>query len=278
MRSVVLRKDGFYLRETDTSTRPWSEKPERLLDNGEWLFEWVECLDGIEGKVTLGDVFAILAKLDKGERALFAALAEAGNIVAFIEEAQKPTTEKSDLDYIEIYRFVEISWYKREGVPVFEDNVISSGRCEGDPQRYAFDFTPVNKLLHCEIRLLPTTRFYDFRKDYNENGEFVRPLHDPPFDKQPDDPDYDPNVYPTVNGKPCTCAQCEGEHFSTTYKLGEVLWAIFDDICFHGAPASRDERMDDLMQTVDDYHAGKLETVPLDEVLDRAKKKPSEGT
>jgi hypothetical protein len=266
MNGLVLRKDGFYLREWNSEKGAYD--PEQLLEDGKWLFRWTDALE-LEGRVTLGDVFAILAELSEGERQLFSALAEAGDIGAFIEEAQKPLTgehsETNSLDYIEIYRFVEINWYKREGIPDFECRVLTSGCCKDDPQRYSFDFTPVNALLHCELRLLPTTRFYDNRNDYNEKGKFARPPHNPPFDKMSDDPDYDPNQYPTVNGKPCTCAECEGEHFTTSCKLGEVMLALFDDICFHGTPEMRDERLEDLIQTRDEVLSGKVEMVPLDE-------------
>lgn len=102
-------------------------------------------------------------------------------------------------------------------------------------------------------------RFYDNRGDYNEKGEFVRLPHNPPFDKMDD-----PNTYPTVNGQYCTCKECEGEHFSTTYTLGEFMLALFDDICFHGTPASRDERMENLIRVRDEVLSGKMETVSLD--------------
>lgn len=260
MNTVILRKDGFHLRWWNSETREYEERP--LADDGEWLFEWIEGLE-LDGKITLGDIFVILAKLDAGERALFSALAEAANISDFIEEAQKPAVRKSDIDYIEVYRYAEINWYKREGIPDFEDRVVSKGCCEGDPQAYGIGFTPVNELLHCEIRLSPTAHFYDNRNNYNEQGEFVWPPHDPPFDKQPDDPAYDPNEYPTVGGKPCECIRCNGERFTTCYELGEFMRAVFDDICFHGVPASRDERLDDLLRRKEEVESGKAKLVKL---------------
>lgn len=266
MGSLILKKDGFYLREWNSEKRDYD--PDELLDDGRWLLEWTEHLAEIEPGVTLGHLFGILAKLSEGERALFSSLAEAANIGLYIEEAAKPAKRRSDIDYIQIYRHAEIDWYKREGLPNFECDVMASGRCENDPVRYALDGLPVNEILHCELRLEPTMRFWDNRNDYDEKGKYKVVAHVPPFDKQPDDPDFDPNVYPTVNGKVCTCTVCCGEQFETSYKLGEVMWAVFDDICFHGSPEGRDAFFGDLLQRVDEcqeaLRTGKVEILPED--------------
>lgn len=274
MDGVTLKKDGFYYCSWNGDKRIW--ETEKIPDDLSWILAWAEDFE-VDAGVTLGDIFAILALLDDPSRKLFEQLAEVYNLDAFIEEAGKPAVEKSDIDYIEIRRYVELSWYKREGLPSFENHVGTSGRCENDPHAYALDFTPVNQLLHCEIRLSPDMRFDDNRGDYNEKGEFSRPPHELPFDKTPADPDFDPNAYPTVNGKVCECTQCDGEKFTTSYTLGEFMRALFDDIAFHGDPATRDERMGELIQTRDDYFAGKLETVPLEDVLDPDSKKPGKN-
>jgi len=246
MHTVILRKDGFYLHSWNEETRAYD--PDRLLDNGDWLLEWTEDFE-LEGTVTLGDVFAILAKLDTLDINLFSALSRS-NIAPFLAEAQKPLTEvRSDLDYIEMYRFIQIhARYRRKDLPTFENYVTAHGRTNGDQQNYSLDFTPVNKLLHCEIRLSPVAHFYDFRNDRNEKGEFVRPPHNPPFDEQP----WPPEKPATVNGKPCECKECCGEQFSTSYKLGEFLWALFDDMTFNGTPEGRGEMMEMLIQRKDE--------------------------
>jgi len=263
MHTVILRKDGFYLHSWNEETRAYD--PDRLLDDGNWLLEWTEDFE-LEGTVTLGDVFAILAKLDPHDINLFSALSRL-NIAPFLAEAQKPLTEaRSDIDYIEMYRFIEVSWYKRKGLPRFESYVTASGRTTGDLVNYSLDFTPVNKLLHCEIRLSPIARFYDTRDHYNEKGKFVLSPHNPPFDEQP----WPPEKPATVDGKPCECKECCGERFSTSYKLGECMWALFDDITFNGTPEARDEMMEMLIQRKDECleaeAKGEIEVIDSDDL------------
>lgn len=259
MANVILKQDGFYLEEWNSETRDYDVT---LLKGLDWLLEWGSPVE-LEGKVTLQDIFNHLEALEDFELDLFAKLAEAGNVKAFLEESRQPVEDSQDrlLDYITIHRHVEIGWYKHEGLPVLEDYVVASARVEGDPAHYAYDFTPTNRLMQCEIRLDPHAHFHDERNMYNDAGEWAYPPHNPPFDARDD-----PNEWPTVNGKPCECAQCCGETFETSIKLGEFFWALFDDIAFHGNPVQRDERMGDLVATKDAYFAGELETVALEDL------------
>ncbi|MFH1609227.1 MAG: hypothetical protein ABID40_01180 [Candidatus Bipolaricaulota bacterium] len=237
LRGKVLKKDGFHLR---------GKGGDALLEDSGWILEWSNPVE-LEDGVTFGDVFAILGRLDPGGRALLGTLIGASDLSVLIEEAAKPSERRSDIDYIEVLRHVEISWYRRKGLPCFTDWFVAVGHRYGDPGCYDYCSYPVNEMLHCVIRLLPAVRFYDYRDDYDVDGKFVRPPHSPPFDESPDGPCGNSD-HRLVDGKPCECVECKGERFATTITLGEFIAALLGDVWSRGSADECDEHLVDLLR------------------------------
>jgi len=159
----------------------------------------------------------------------------------FVDEGLNGPAEEKSVDHIVLgWRSSISDDYYNEGETVFEGCVDMHGLVDGEDETYALDFTPINKLVDCDIRLDRTLEVIDERKE-SQN-------------KNPDGP-----LYPTL--------------FKTNkdFSLRNILHGIFWELSFHGGPKSRDQKREELMETMRRIDAGEEELIPWEEIKERLK-------
>ncbi|KKM66175.1 hypothetical protein LCGC14_1483880, partial [marine sediment metagenome] len=89
-----------------------------------------------------------------------------GWLKEFVDEGlSKPSKEKS-VDHIVLKWGASISDdYYNEGKSIFESYVDMHGLVDGEDETYALDFTPINELVDCDIRLDRQFEVIDERKE-----------------------------------------------------------------------------------------------------------------
>ncbi len=73
-------------------------------------------------------------------------------------------------------------------------------------------------------------------------------------------------IYLARKGVFWSTEQDEQEAYDFNLSLGEFLEALLDEICFHGAPSSRDASLGDLKKTMAEIESGEMKTIPWEEV------------
>lgn len=171
-----------------------------------------------------------------------------------IKESKKNTDEKS-VDKIVLSWVVSMQDdIYSPNITVLSEWISTYGVKVDDKETYAIDLTPINKLVDAEIRLDTKITIADKRrKVVDKFFAFKDTLDDEDRAKMP--------IYPVVMKarKPFT--------------LMDILYGIFWEFTFHGPPKQRDERADELRETIRKVKSGEEKTIPWEEVRDRLKEK-----
>jgi hypothetical protein len=205
---LYITKKGFKLVEWDGDVCAYVDKQ---ISN---ILHELRSTCYIEKDVTLGDIISIVAD-DKLLTALINKYSWC-DVKAFYTELRKPIATRSDLNAIEISRYIEIHKGHKTDIPTIEETMNVSG-CDDEHSNWAIDFVPVNEIAHVPVRLNNLLKIYDFR---GENG-----------------------ISTLVEGTTC-------------FSLLEVLSEIFYEISFHGSPSSRNDRMNELLIAVEEIKSG----------------------
>jgi len=154
----------------------------------------------------------------------------------FVDEGLNGTLEEKSVDHIVLRCGATISDdYYNEGETIFEGYVDMHGLVDGEDETYALDFTPINKLVDCDIRL-------DRKLDITDEREESR-------NKSQEGP-----ICPTL--------------FQTNknFSLRNILLGIFWELSFHGGPKSRDEKREEIMETMRRIDSGEEKTIPWEDI------------
>jgi hypothetical protein len=150
-----------------------------------------------------------------------------------IEEGKKPVVDDDDtkIEYLEVCRAAEINRYSNQDE--LTEYATIHGIGDGGP--WALGFSPTNSLTAYELRLNEEVSIYDWRswKPGRESSS------------------KGPPVLATVR-KPFT--------------LLEILYGVFWELSFHGAPADRDARMESLNDTIKRIDSGEEKLIPWEDV------------
>ena len=146
---VHITKGGIPALKWDGDIQQYVEKK---IQSG---LQVLRCACYIDAGVTPRDIFrAVEQDPDLG---MFLAEWSWCDLAAFHSEARKPTTEASDLFYIEIAKYFE--WDEIEAQETFHVSGIGHPN-ENGATCYGLDFTPVNQLAHLPVKLRPDMEIY----------------------------------------------------------------------------------------------------------------------
>ena len=153
---VHITKSGIQAFEWDREVRQYVEQTMRTAVGV------LRCACHIDPGVTLGDIFgAVEADLDLVR---FLGRWSWCHVEAFHAEARQPTTEVSDLHYIELAKYFE--WNERGAQEIIDVSGIGNPD-ENGATSYALGLTPVNQLVHLPVRL---SAEIEIRKDHKKVG------------------------------------------------------------------------------------------------------------
>ena len=142
-----------------------------------------------------------------------------------VEEGDKPYVDCEDsVKYLEVYWAAEATNY--DGPDVLSEWVSIHG-IGGPEGPYGLDFSPINSLTELEIKLNNEYKIFDMRnKKYLSTASLFT-------------------------------AQKE-------FTLLDILRGIFWELSFHGSVKNREERLEEIKQSVEDIKSGLVKTVPWD--------------
>lgn len=165
-----------------------------------------------------------------------------------MESFTTPISSCADIEYLRLKYVADVSnwdncldsggYWSFDGIGyagVIPDDLrdnITEEQCkemqrEGWRQSYAIEFTPVNELRHLPIKIDFGVTIEDYRGEKLEYQEaFMRP----------------------------------------SISLITLLYAIFWELSFCGAPDDRDEKKKEINQSIEDIKSGKSKFIPLEEV------------
>lgn len=154
------------------------------------------------------------------------------SFINFIDEYKScpPKGCVSDnLTHIVIAKYASIDCCGEEKELIVSTHV--SGKIEGIEETYALDFSPLNTLLDLKLQF-DTAGFYK-EEDLYKKGR----------------------------------AKKKVEYYPHSYTLWDLCTSIMGELSFHGTPALRDSRMDDLKQRCEDIKNGTAELIPFEDVM-----------
>lgn len=217
---VILDRDGFQLQY-------WDEKIYKTIamDLEEFFCYWNREII-IQNDVVLSDLTKQLVKLSPEKIKLIEQLAEISHLNDFIQECNKFSAvegeeDKSTLERIEIYKDVGFEIFEKKRVLLYHHSAYGVAI---DGTVYGISFTSMQRLKNLKLVL----------KTENDINEID--LDDPKSA-------YEKLIVQS----------------NVTFTLGEFLYGLFDEICFHGSPERRDQRLQELENTVEEYHNRKGE-------------------
>jgi len=174
-----------------------------------------------------------------------------------IEESKKEADQSIDK--------IVLSW-----VVSFQDDIYSAGTTAlsewistygikvGSEDTYAIDLTPLNKLVGAEIGLDTKVTVTDERSKVTDKFfAFKNTLDDEERSKMP--------IYPVIMKA------------KKSFTLLDILYGIFWEVTFHGPPAQRDKRAEELAETVRKIKSGEEKTIPWEEVKAKLEKRIKEN-
>jgi hypothetical protein len=214
-----------------------AEKRKRIDNTVSCLYEYCD----IQKSITLADIFVLLRK----EMPIYRIII--GNWVEEIvnEGVTGRVKDDKDIEFLELYWNPETSIYKGQrtieglnfpelhglGYKLKEDH--EDGYKKGDRIPYAVEFTPVNELMNCKIKLNKDLKFSHWNHDVK---------------------DRDSKYYTDKEG------------WEVQYTLGHILYGIIWELSFLGSPKDRDKKKKELEKTVDDIKTGKEKAIPIEDI------------
>jgi len=261
----MRRKDKIVLKREGIFGESWSKRVEDYVisgiraggrKEGEFLWQNRNVDLKVEGDVTLLDLIKILAKMNVEELHALSQLANANLAPYLIDFANNPTpipdTDKfGKLTHIEVYKTVEFDNHESgdnlydftvstsaHGIgEVWEDVMkeVTSGTTKLEDAKacnsYAIEFTPWQQMLDIPIRIRPETYYTEMiwkkckpralefgiigSKRKVKMGMMERDLVERKNDKK----------------------------VRSTMTLAEFFTGLFNELCYFGAPTSRDSQM-----------------------------------
>ncbi len=229
--TVVIRKKGFYSKDWKPKQKKYLEKkinePMRLLG---MMGDVVE----LEPGLTFGSFINLIRGFDSGFKLLLEMLVDSGfeRYLDTIDEV--PTADKefdSELTAIEVYQYAEINNYDADAkLPAFEYSRGCHGIGKpwglGNGNSYAIEFSPWADLKHlplvikADMPLIDTIWAEGKRRKIISNGGNAAWNHS------------DRDLKETQ----------ERNVMAPELTLYEFLEALFNEVAFFGAPASRDKQ------------------------------------
>lgn len=167
-----------------------------------------------------------------------------------LDEGLNTPSTNSNLEYLELSWRVSVDsfgehnttdfhkWVSFDGVGKPEDNAAFKDWPADKPVTYALDFTPTYELAPLPLKLNPTFKVYDER-----NGMAEAPVL---FEA------------------------------ASSFTLYEMLHGAFWELSFHGDPDSRNSRLEELNQSIEEIESGEAEMIPWEEVKAELKRKRKE--
>jgi len=129
--------------------------------------------------------------------------------------------------------------YENEGQSVLETYVHTYGKINNDNDTYGIDFTPLYELKNCKIVLAREVEISDEQRA-----------------------SFDKDNYPTVIAKT-----------HKEFTLFEILHGLFWELSFHGSPKNRQEKLEEIQESIRQIDSGEAETIPWEEVKEKLQKK-----
>lgn len=250
-----LTKDGrIELKYWYNESKPYEYRYRDISTVGDLMNNWDTILFLQEG-ATLGSLFVALNNL-QGDKDRLLPLTDCP-IQPFLDEGLNNPAESTDMKIVvarsaQISKFPNLySWDKELGKgeynhlciyedvyglgPQGEDNIQYYGGKAEDLIRWGISMSPANTLINCELVIDTSLDILyddiDFGVNKDSEGNYV------------------PNVALSDLHK--------------TFSLGEFIHAIFWELSWYGLPTSRNEKVDEINERIENIKNGKAETKPL---------------
>jgi len=209
---ITITNKNVYYSEFPISTLSSLDKVEVLpLDEIiNFLSDYVELGESVTFKRLFEIVSANLIKFNE----IFYSSLGGYPLEPYLQEIENNPTETIESDYLEIHWFCD----KYDN----ELNISPSlhGICIKESENYALDFTSLNNLKNCVVKINETVEIYD-------------------YNKVKDDIDEENKVISTNLG-------------DKAFNLFELFNAIFYEISFHGGPQDKKERYTEMEESIEE--------------------------
>lgn len=240
MKDLRLTKKGFYGKVYDFESR--SSREGLINMDFDFLSFWNVVLT-IDEDVLFEDVINILKEAQEKDTLVVIEMITQSSVEPFLKETDNKAEANSDLSHLEISKHYEIKDYRDQKVSEWTESVRCSGVYK-EPKKCSetghvdtccsVGFTSWAELMKLPIKLAPTAEIQKWHKDPKITTEYT---------------------------------------VETFYTMGDFFLGLFDELCFDGSPAGREERKEELMETLRGIEDGTVELIPWDDVKESLEEK-----
>lgn len=211
---ITITNKNIYSSEFSISTLPSLDKA-KIISIDEITYYLSDNVE-LGESVTFKRLFEIVSgNLQKFNEIFYSSLG-GYPLEPYLQEIENNPTETIESDYLEIHWLCD----KYEN----ELNICPSlhGISIKEEMSYALDFTSLNNLKNCNVRINKNVEFYDFKKSKDKKEEIIKPEE----------------FLVNLGDKEFT--------------LFELFNAIFYEISFHGGPQDKKERYNEMEESMDE--------------------------
>jgi hypothetical protein len=162
--------EGIWICKSGLRTTKWDSNVREYVDKEiNHPYHELRTACHIEPDVTLRDIINLVGS----SQLLKELISEYSwcDVDAFVKEVNRPTTKKTDMDSIILYKYIDIGREVGEYIHV-NGTGPNANKSEYDDRDYvdnwAIEFTPVNQMADLPVRLHPKAKIL---KDHKEEGE-----------------------------------------------------------------------------------------------------------